>query len=151
MHRPVTDELSLLSLNYTSGTTGTPKGAMYSQRGGAYLQPLTMAAQTRLTPQALCRSAGPCRLSHQDLVFLRSPALLYRASYCRAREVVLVTRTIGLAWSYPCRPGQRWRDRTTVGTVAACGFGGVLYKVITSPQVLELLKAVIARAFKLSF
>ena len=38
-----------------------------------------------------------------------------------------------------------------VGTVAACGFGGVLYKVITSPTVLELLKSVISKAFKLSF
>jgi hypothetical protein len=38
-----------------------------------------------------------------------------------------------------------------VGTVAACGFSGVLYKVITSPQVLELVKDVISRAFKLGF
>lgn len=38
-----------------------------------------------------------------------------------------------------------------VGTVAACGFGGILYKVITSPEVLGLLKDVIAAAFKLSF
>ncbi len=38
-----------------------------------------------------------------------------------------------------------------VGTVAACGFSGVLYKVITSPQVLDLVKGVIGRAFKLGF
>lgn len=38
-----------------------------------------------------------------------------------------------------------------VGTVAACSFGGVLYKVITSPAVLELLKQVISKAFRLSF
>ena len=38
-----------------------------------------------------------------------------------------------------------------VGTVAACGFSGVLYKVITSPAVLDLLRAVISRAFRLSF
>jgi fatty-acyl-CoA synthase len=47
LHVEVEDELSLLSLNYTSGTTGTPKGVMYSHRG-AYLQALAMAAQTSL-------------------------------------------------------------------------------------------------------
>ena len=38
-----------------------------------------------------------------------------------------------------------------VGTVAACGFGGILYKVITSGAVLEIITGVISRAFKLSF
>ena len=38
-----------------------------------------------------------------------------------------------------------------VGTVAACGFGGVLYKVITSGPVLDLVTSVISRAFKLAF
>ena len=38
-----------------------------------------------------------------------------------------------------------------VGTVAACGFGGILYKVITSGAVLDLLTGVISRAFKLNF
>jgi hypothetical protein len=38
-----------------------------------------------------------------------------------------------------------------VGTVAACGFSGVLYKVITSPSVLELIKGVIEKAFHLGF
>jgi fatty-acyl-CoA synthase len=44
---PVADERSLLSLNYTSGTTGTPKGVMYHHRG-AYLQALAMAFHARL-------------------------------------------------------------------------------------------------------
>jgi hypothetical protein len=38
-----------------------------------------------------------------------------------------------------------------VGTVAACGFGGILYKVVTSPEILGLLRDVIASAFHLSF
>ncbi len=46
-HREVGDERSLLSINYTSGTTGKPKGVMYHHRG-AYLQALAMAMETRL-------------------------------------------------------------------------------------------------------
>jgi fatty-acyl-CoA synthase len=45
--RPVADERGLLSINYTSGTTGKPKGVMYHHRG-AYLQALAMALETRL-------------------------------------------------------------------------------------------------------
>ncbi|MGW7562106.1 AMP-binding protein [Streptomyces sp. NPDC054757] len=43
----VTDERSLLSVNYTSGTTGRPKGVMYHHRG-AYLQALAMAYHAKL-------------------------------------------------------------------------------------------------------
>jgi fatty-acyl-CoA synthase len=42
LQRPVTDERSLVSMNYTSGTTGRPKGVMYHHRG-AYLQSVAMA------------------------------------------------------------------------------------------------------------
>jgi fatty-acyl-CoA synthase len=46
------DELDVLSINYTSGTTGQPKGVMYSHRG-AYLQSLAMALQARLQPASV--------------------------------------------------------------------------------------------------
>jgi fatty-acyl-CoA synthase len=47
-HRvPVRDERALMALNYTSGTTGRPKGVMYHHRG-AYLQALAMATHFRL-------------------------------------------------------------------------------------------------------
>jgi fatty-acyl-CoA synthase len=46
---PVGDERDLLSINYTSGTTGRPKGVMYHHRG-AYLQALAMAFHGRLDP-----------------------------------------------------------------------------------------------------
>ena len=45
--RALTDERALISINYTSGTTGRPKGVMYHHRG-AYLQALAMAMETRL-------------------------------------------------------------------------------------------------------
>ncbi len=38
-----------------------------------------------------------------------------------------------------------------VGTVAACGFGGVLYKVVTSPDVLHLITKAISRALTILF
>src|SRR5688572_7931124 len=44
---PVADERGLLSINYTSGTTGAPKGVMYHHRG-AYLQALAMALHMQL-------------------------------------------------------------------------------------------------------
>ncbi len=45
------DERALLALNYTSGTTGRPKGVMYHHRG-AYLQAAAMAYHARLGPGA---------------------------------------------------------------------------------------------------
>jgi hypothetical protein len=38
-----------------------------------------------------------------------------------------------------------------VGTVAACGFGGILYKILTSDQVLKLVADLIRRALSLAF
>ncbi|ASU78326.1 acyl-CoA synthetase [Actinopolyspora erythraea] len=46
-HVEVTDERELLSINYTSGTTGHPKGVMYHHRG-AYLTALGMAFHTKM-------------------------------------------------------------------------------------------------------
>ncbi len=43
----VEDETAMISINYTSGTTGHPKGVMYHHRG-AYLQALAMAYHSRL-------------------------------------------------------------------------------------------------------
>ena len=48
----ISDEHALLSLNYTSGTTGNPKGVMYSHRG-ASLNALAMAAQCGLDSDAV--------------------------------------------------------------------------------------------------
>jgi fatty-acyl-CoA synthase len=50
--REVTDERSILALNYTSGTTARPKGVMYHHRG-AYLQALAMALHMGLNSDSV--------------------------------------------------------------------------------------------------
>ncbi|WP_344617296.1 AMP-binding protein [Dactylosporangium salmoneum] len=50
-HR-TTDERAVLSINYTSGTTGRPRGVMYHHRG-AYLQALAMVGHTGLAPSTV--------------------------------------------------------------------------------------------------
>jgi fatty-acyl-CoA synthase len=45
------DELALLSINYTSGTTGLPKGVMTAHRG-AYLHSLGVVAEAGLSPRS---------------------------------------------------------------------------------------------------
>ncbi len=46
------DENDTISINYTSGTTGRPKGAVYHYRG-AYLNALGEVIETRLTPNSV--------------------------------------------------------------------------------------------------
>lgn len=45
---PVEDEMELITLNYTSGTTGQPKGVMYHHRG-AYLNALGQALEVLMS------------------------------------------------------------------------------------------------------
>ena len=48
---PLLDEEQTISINYTSGTTGRPKGVMYTHRG-AYLNSLMEALESRLQPES---------------------------------------------------------------------------------------------------
>ena len=48
----VDDETAVLSINYTSGTTGRPKGVMYTHRG-AYLNALGEALHSGFTPRSV--------------------------------------------------------------------------------------------------
>ncbi|GMV91376.1 MAG: acyl-CoA synthetase [Candidatus Hydrogenedentota bacterium] len=46
------DEMETISINYTSGTTGKPKGVMYSHRG-AYINGLGEIVETGMTPTSV--------------------------------------------------------------------------------------------------
>jgi fatty-acyl-CoA synthase len=48
----VADELGLISINYSSGTTGQPKGAMYTHRG-AYLNAFGEIIHQRFDPESI--------------------------------------------------------------------------------------------------
>ncbi|BBD63329.1 putative AMP-binding enzyme (plasmid) [Nostoc sp. HK-01] len=48
----ITDEMETISINYTSGTSGKPKGVMYSHRG-AYLNCLGEIIETTLTSESV--------------------------------------------------------------------------------------------------
>lgn len=49
---PVTDEMEMISINYTSGTTGRPKGVMYHHRG-AYLNATMECLETGLNSRSV--------------------------------------------------------------------------------------------------
>jgi len=51
LRQEVADEMAMMALNYTSGTTGRPKGVMCSHRG-AYLQALAMVSHLGLTARS---------------------------------------------------------------------------------------------------
>jgi hypothetical protein len=38
-----------------------------------------------------------------------------------------------------------------VGTVAACGFGGILFKILTSPEIGRMLRDLVERALSVAF
>ena len=63
-----------------------------------------------------------------------------------SRIVAQVLESMGAA----IQPGMTTAEYA-VGTVAACGFGGILYKLLTSDAVQKLLKDVIERALTLGF
>ena len=52
VEHPLADEEDVISINYTSGTTGRPKGVMYTHRG-AYLNALVEALQANLRPESV--------------------------------------------------------------------------------------------------
>jgi Protein of unknown function (DUF4244) len=70
-------------------------------------------------------------------------------------DAVRETARYEMTGRHRCVRAERDDGMTTaeyaVGTVAACGFGGLLYKVLTSPEVLDMLRDLIKRALSVAF
>jgi fatty-acyl-CoA synthase len=106
----VDDENGLLSINYTSGTTGRPKGAMYGHRA-AYLNAVGEIIHTRFQPEStflwtlpMFHCNGWCNTwavtaiggTHVCLRAVRAPAVWdlirrHRVTHLNAAPTVLIT------------------------------------------------------------
>ncbi|MCU1659311.1 MAG: o-succinylbenzoate--CoA ligase [Pseudonocardiales bacterium] len=105
--RPI-DEGALLSINYTSGTTGKPKGVMYQHRG-AYLQSLAMVAHMGLSPSS---------------VYLWTLPMFHCNGWCFPWAVTAVAATHVCLASVD--PDEIWRLIRAEGVTHMCGAPTVL-------------------------
>ena len=87
----VDDELQAISINYTSGTTGQPKGVQYTHRG-AYLNALTEIIHSRHSP---------------DSVYLWTLPMFHCNGWCTTWAVTAIGGThVGLR---AVEPAEIWR------------------------------------------
>ena len=122
-HR-ITDERSLLALNYTSGTTARPKGAMYHHRG-AYLQALAMAMHMGLT---------------SDSVYLWTLPMFHCNGWCFPWAV---TAMGGVHLCLPkVEPAAIWRHLRESGVSHFCAAPTVLTMTIWDPGASKLPRPV---------
>ncbi|MBO2455522.1 DUF4244 domain-containing protein [Actinomadura barringtoniae] len=61
-----------------------------------------------------------------------------------------VTRTIVRRWRRAAKDAGMSTAEYAVGTVAAAAFAGLLFKIVTSPEVRTLLLGIIKRALQLA-
>ena len=116
-HRSHTsDEHAVLSLNYTSGTTGHPKGVMYSHRG-ANLNALAMAAQTGL---------------HSDTVFLWTLPMFHCNGWCFPWAVTAAGGTHAMLRTLD--PAAVWRHIRDDGVTHFNAAPTVLIGLVNSPD-----------------
>ena len=112
----ILDEHAVLSLNYTSGTTGHPKGVMYSHRG-ANLNALAMAAQAGLD---------------SDAVFLWTLPMFHCNGWCFPWAVTAVGGTHVMLRAL--EPGAVWRHIREDGVTHFNAAPTVLIGLVNHPD-----------------
>ncbi|GAA0362848.1 hypothetical protein GCM10009530_10610 [Microbispora corallina] len=100
---------------------------------------------------------GACVVSMSAGVRARAARMGIRELVAACRELVTTTRaqarSAGVQWTLLLR-GRAEAGMSTaeyaVGTIAACGFAALLWKVVTSAEVRSMLAALIQKALKLA-
>jgi hypothetical protein len=68
----------------------------------------------------------------------------------RRRAAIAGRRSAGVSTAGMSTAGMSTAEYA-IGTLAACAFAALLYKVVTSPQILELLTGLVSRALHAPF
>ena len=63
---------------------------------------------------------------------------------------MLMAQAICMRWGRSIRDRGMSTAEYAVGTVAAAAFAGLLFKIVTSPEVRQLLTGIITRALRLA-
>jgi fatty-acyl-CoA synthase len=118
------DEYDTIAIDYTSGTTGRPKGVMYHHRG-AYLNALAMAIDLRLT---------------QESTYLWTLPMFHCNGWCFTwATVALGARN----WCIPkIDPAEVWRLLRTEARWHFCGAPTVLTMLANDPSAAPLERPV---------
>jgi fatty-acyl-CoA synthase len=122
----VADELDLISINYSSGTTGQPKGAMYRHRG-AYLNALGEIIHQRFDPES---------------VYLWTLPMFHCNGWCTPWAVT------GIGGTHVClravRPAEIWRLLDEEAVTHLDGAPTVLTMIAEAPQAHQLERELVA-------
>jgi fatty-acyl-CoA synthase len=110
------DEEEVISINYTSGTTGQPKGVMYSYRG-AYLNALAQVAEPAMTPNS---------------VYLWTLPMFHCNGWCFPWGIVAIGATSVCLRKF--EPARVWQLLDNEGVTHYCGAPTVQLALINAPQ-----------------